>query len=640
MKADTVLDYAIFELSQKHSRCELFVSSNGETEKLASGLIEPFVNHLSVLATESLFRAEVERNDNDKSWFTRRTLERFVQFVNGPEVLERVNTFDSEMSQLEAARTLYSRDDGGVTDATKKELLRAIDLRLDAITKDLTTSIAHASANGFDPQTVSHLQRFADTFGAHPLAEACGKYMSLCERRPDLIRKHLTSVNETNISQLESSKEDKEEKKDESSTARTSQHTRRLSVKDRINLFESKKTENSGHKPVVVAKSTEPRRLSSDVPSDAPLVPEKSVLRRWSVVSDMSCDGSGKQEVPSSRPSSGNRDAIVPKESELNSKRSDDDVCCTKRDDSQNQTDGDDLRQREAESYASKPHNAAQQQSFGVEDDDLVNADSAGKINRSRIGATSVHQMHRARMSRESSQGDKRGGDEKDNKNVVMSRNVAELSYSDDCKGKLYEMYMKKRDAKLREEWSSKETKLKSMQEALERSRTEMKAKFSAASEKKHDSVSNTRQRAEKLRSFNSRSNMKKLQSEEEDVKDKESIGKCVSRSSQVRKAPSPNRSSRVSKPSITIMRRTTEISQPSVPNFSDLMKENTKTSSLAVRNAPVMRTQVGSRSNKKTTKEEIPSPVKTRRPRSLRKIFSTNIEFTELTTLDSDDVW
>lgn len=124
------------------------------------------------------------------------------------------------------------------------------------------------------------------------------------------------------------------------------------------------------------------------------------------------------------------------------------------------------------------------------------------------------------------------------------------------------------------------------------------------------------------------------LQSEEEDVKDKESIGKSVSRSSQVRKAPSPNRSSRVSKPSITIMRRTTEISQPSVPNFSDLMKENTKTSSLAVRNAPVMRTQVGSRSNKKTTKEEIPSPVKTRRPRSLGKIFSTNIEFTELKKL------
>lgn len=51
----------------------------------------------------------------------------------------------------------------------RKELSRAIDLRLEAIKKDLTTAIAQASANGFDPQTVSDLQRFADTFGAHPL---------------------------------------------------------------------------------------------------------------------------------------------------------------------------------------------------------------------------------------------------------------------------------------------------------------------------------------------------------------------------------------------------------------------------------------------------------------------------------------
>ncbi|KAG2257025.1 hypothetical protein Bca52824_076319 [Brassica carinata] len=120
-------------------------------------------------------------------------------------------------------------------------------------------------------------------------------------------------------------------------------------------------------------------------------------------------------------------------------------------------------------------------------------------------------------------------------------------------------------------------------------------------------------------------------------------------RSSQVRKAPSPNRSSRVSKPSGKVSntnitsgrgRRTTEISQPSVPNFSDLKKENTKPSSLAVRNPPVIRTQVrSSSSNKKTTKEEIPSPVKTRRPRSLRKSFSANTEFTELTTLNSDEI-
>ncbi|VVA91638.1 unnamed protein product [Arabis nemorensis] len=764
MKADTVLDYAIFELSSKHSLCELFVSSNGETEKLASGSIEPFVNHLRVLESQatqrvqSSVRLEVEKSGYGESWFTRRTLERLVQFVSSPEVLERVNTFDSEMSQLEAARTLYSQDDGGVTDATKKELLKAIDLRLEAIKKDLTTAIANASANGFDPQTVSDLQHFADRFGAHHLDEACDKYVSLCQRRPDLITKNLntstqTSVNETNISQhqsTKSTKNDEEEKKDESlnesSTVKTSHHTRRLSVQDRINLFESKQKENSnsaGNKPVVVAKSTELKRLSSDVSSATPVVSEKSVLRRWSNVSDMSIDmtldnkkfdNSSTEEGPSSIPSSANPDATVPKDFGENTKQGDDD--------SQNQTDVN-FRQREEESYASKSHNVAQssvmfsyrhspsrsahiaggigiksdelqskkemfpsdkqpalttspkpvsagseqrQKSLGVEDDldvSLVNQDSPGKMNNSRLRETSVDQIQRTRMSRENQDvndelklkandlekifsehklrilpGDQPAGNEKDDGNVVMRRNLSDLSYSDDSKGKLYEKYMKKRDAKLREEWSTKEMKLKSMQEALEQSRTEMKSKFSAASEKKkQDSISSTRQRAEKFRSFNSRSSTKKfqhpissLQSEEEDEKDKQSIGKNASRSSLVRKAPSPNRSSRVSKPSGNVSntnttsgrgRRTTNpVTQSSIPNFSDLKKENTKPSSLAVRNTPMMRAQVRSSNNKKTTtKEDIPSPVKPRRPRSLRKSFSANIEFTELTTLYSDDM-
>lgn len=180
-----------------------------------------------------------------------------------------------------------------------------------------------------------------------------------------------TSVNETNISQhqsTKSTKNDEEEKKDESldesSTIKTSHHTRRLSVQDRINLFESKQKENSnsvGNKPAVVAKSTELKRLSSDVSSSAsPVFSEKFVLRRWSNVSDMSIDmtldnkkfdNSSTEEGPWSTLSSVNTDATMPKESEENSKQGDDD--------SQNQTDVN-FRQREEESYASESHNVAQ----------------------------------------------------------------------------------------------------------------------------------------------------------------------------------------------------------------------------------------------------------------------------------------
>lgn len=49
----------------------------------------------------------------------------------------------------------------------RKELLRAIDVRLSAVRQDLTTACARASASGFNPHTVSLLKHFADRFGAH-----------------------------------------------------------------------------------------------------------------------------------------------------------------------------------------------------------------------------------------------------------------------------------------------------------------------------------------------------------------------------------------------------------------------------------------------------------------------------------------
>lgn len=62
-------------------RCELFVSSGGTTEKIASGLVKPFVTHLKVAEEQvaSAFqsiRLEVESRKNVETWFTKGTLER------------------------------------------------------------------------------------------------------------------------------------------------------------------------------------------------------------------------------------------------------------------------------------------------------------------------------------------------------------------------------------------------------------------------------------------------------------------------------------------------------------------------------------------------------------------------------------
>ncbi|OIW02481.1 hypothetical protein TanjilG_05074 [Lupinus angustifolius] len=377
MKSDTLLDYAVLQLSPKRSRCELLVSSNGNTEKLSSGSVTPFLTHLKVaeeqfaLAAQSI-KLETDRHKNAGTWFTKGTLERFVQFVSMPGVLEMAITFDTEMSQLEAARRIYSQGAGdqhtgsqggngtganAAADATTKELLRAIDVRLGAVRQDLTTSCDHAAAAGFNPHTVSQLQHFAQQFLAHRLNEACTKYMSLYERRQDLvspwkqgsddrelrssvgsdmsidtddgthfrpnhseaqtnspepaklstrhpqksfatIQRHSNNLNQKDEAHNENNQKEEGLGPNESSlpTPSSGLAARRLSVQDRISLFENKQKENSsstgsGPKPVV-GKSIELRRLSSDVS----LSMEKSVLRRWSGLSDMSIDVSGEKK--------------------------------------------------------------------------------------------------------------------------------------------------------------------------------------------------------------------------------------------------------------------------------------------------------------------------------------------------------
>ncbi|EYU45904.1 hypothetical protein ABFS82_04G091600 [Erythranthe guttata] len=380
MKSDSTLDYAEFQLSPKHSRCELFVSSGGSTEKLASGLLKPFVAHLQIaeerVASASLsVKLEVGKNKNAETWFTKGTLERFVRFVSTPEVLELVSTLDAEMSQLEAARRIYSQGAGdqlsggggsGATaadDATKKELLRAIDVRLVAVRQDLSTACARAAAAGFNADTVSELQMFADRFGAHRLNEACSKFISLSERGPELIHPRKSghedravrssygsdmsidddptspppdpetatyqqpnpppvtfplrrtfsresSVdredgNKTNDTVPEKDRKDESSSPDQSVPISASQPARRLSVQDRISMFENKQKDTSGGKPVVV-KAVELRRMSSDLSSSSTVV-EKGVLRRWSGASDMSIDLSAEKkdtESPSCTPTS------------------------------------------------------------------------------------------------------------------------------------------------------------------------------------------------------------------------------------------------------------------------------------------------------------------------------------------------
>ncbi|KAL3618165.1 hypothetical protein CASFOL_038486 [Castilleja foliolosa] len=817
MKSDTSLDYAVFQLSPKHSRCELFVSSDGSTEKIASGLLKPFVSHLQIAeeqltSTSKSFKLEVGRQKNAKMWFTKGTLERFVRIVSTPEVLELVNTFDAETSQLEAARRIYSQgaedqfSGGGGTgvkatdDATKKELLRAIDVRLNAVKQDLSTACARAASAGFNIDSVSELQMFADRFGAHRLNEACVKFISISDKRPELIqpwksgpddwtlrssygsdmsidddptspprRQEPASVDREESKKPENTIQEKDQR-DESSTPdqtvsySASQPTRRLSAQDRISMFENKQKENSGG----VAAA------------------EKGVLRRWSGASDMSIDLSADKkdtEIPSSTMLSesnkfnsnlgsgendGLKDQLLGKTTQSRSFRAEDQDFSENnhktstggtteerekfsgsqaRDESTKkvhnkatqktaietrvlENDADSKLKRifatrykgtEADSssaqkdvrsvdetevaenrvpymservssvqdtgpqrlkfnrqaelnkkarvqrdersfsgnsktqFSGKVETEAQESidSFSTPPPDQVQRIRQSKGNQElndelKVKASELEKIfaeHKSRAPTDQSNSTRKGmpgetqlgspsnshsmkpasdtappqlsdsyksteptsfAKNKTKSNFAspvktvdaMNKNFSELSIQEGSRGKLYDMYMQKRNAKLKDEWSSngaeKEARLKSMQDSLERNRSEMKAKILGSADRQ-DSVSSAHQRAERLRSYNSKPILKRDQqdldfadSDDDDealdvTKGKKHLPNNRSMSSTTPRTSAAPVPKSATKNYANSGKRRMQVENPlaqSVPNFSELRKDNAKPSS------------------------------------------------------------
>eukprot|EP00249_Psilotum_nudum_P020720 c27817_g2_i1 orf=2-634(-) len=211
MKRDSQLDFAIFQLTPTRTRCELYICGGCITEKLASGLVKPFLDHLRT-AEEQIARGgylvRLEPPDsNGASWFTKGTMERFVRFVSTPEVLERVSTVEMELIQLEEAmgaqpieplqvedqnskagpsaglenlislsKTWHVSVDGGeigTGENSKMRLLRALDARRTVLQKEQGMAFARAAAAGFGMEEIVDLIAFAQCFGATRLREAC-----------------------------------------------------------------------------------------------------------------------------------------------------------------------------------------------------------------------------------------------------------------------------------------------------------------------------------------------------------------------------------------------------------------------------------------------------------------------------------
>ncbi|CAL9124532.1 unnamed protein product [Musa textilis] len=236
MRLDARLDSAVFQLTPTRTRCDLVIIANGKTEKIATGLLNPFLAHLKAAQDQIakggysiVLKPDLE---SDAAWFTKGTMERFVRFVSTPEVLERVPTLESEILQIENAIAIQGNDNLGLStveghqmkssgstegvktsvdpntekaiilykpgsqsnppdsngsstqeENSRVQLLRVLETRKMILQKEQGMAFARAAAAGFDVSNMEHLIPFSESFGASRLKKACFQFMELWKKK-------------------------------------------------------------------------------------------------------------------------------------------------------------------------------------------------------------------------------------------------------------------------------------------------------------------------------------------------------------------------------------------------------------------------------------------------------------------------
>lgn len=222
MESRTRLDYALFQLTPTRTRCDLVIFAGKKNEKLATGLLDPFLSHLKSAKdqiSKGGYSITLKPATTDVSWFTKATLERFVRFVNTPEVLERFVTIEREIEQIDSSIQSNEQSDvaieaegnvsaanknsqnltassklnvgtNGISDAEPEEkpkvrLQRVLESRKAMLKKEQAMAYARALVAGFEMDYIDDLISFSDAFGAVRLREACINFMLLWNKKND-----------------------------------------------------------------------------------------------------------------------------------------------------------------------------------------------------------------------------------------------------------------------------------------------------------------------------------------------------------------------------------------------------------------------------------------------------------------------
>ncbi|KAJ0491147.1 hypothetical protein HanRHA438_Chr12g0576331 [Helianthus annuus] len=207
----SLLDSAVFQLTPTRTRCDLYIIANGKKEKIASGLLNPFIAaHLKTaqdqIAEGGYSVLLAPQAGSNATWFT------LQSFVSTPEILERVYTIESEILQIkdqyikpassnegnkpagdvneeEKAIVLYTPDAPELPSPSTKErnskaqLINVLETRKTVLKKEQGMAFARAVAAGFEIENVANLLSFAECFGASRLMSGCLRFMNLWKQK-------------------------------------------------------------------------------------------------------------------------------------------------------------------------------------------------------------------------------------------------------------------------------------------------------------------------------------------------------------------------------------------------------------------------------------------------------------------------
>ncbi|MFS8013302.1 hypothetical protein Hanom_Chr14g01331271 [Helianthus anomalus] len=347
---DATLDYVEFHLFPSQNRFEAIAWSSNREENVASGPLEqlllldsPEIKTLSNKVSDTTFKILPPANVNDASWFTAAALTRFLHFIGLPDVLDIGN----EISQLEETRnfqlSLFDKAEADITTSveSKNELLLAVDLRLTALKKEVASAFNQAVGSKSSPKEVSDIKTFGFHFGTKNLRDSLQNFVesitisteyeedstvssendepSSVERSRGLTRSatprrsaspmrriqigrsgsrraaslSIKSLNYFPVKEKSTSHGDADgDSSEEDSQRPVKNNVTRMSVQDKISLFESKQRDQG---------VADVHKTKTSVGAN------KAVLRRWS-----SAIGE-KAEMPENSPNSVEPDSIINK---------------------------------------------------------------------------------------------------------------------------------------------------------------------------------------------------------------------------------------------------------------------------------------------------------------------------------------